>query len=349
MGLGSMALGAASETRRRRGRRREARSGDRPRWRLPGLPHFPAKAKRVIYLFQSGRRRSSTCSTTSRRSARRRGVELPDSIRMGQRITTMTSGQKSLPVAPSIFKFAQHGESGAWLSELLPHTAKIVDDISIIRSMQTEAINHDPAITFVQTGSQLAGRPSMGSWIAYGLGSMNQRPAGVRRAALARANRPAALRPALGQRIPPQQVPGGEAPRAARIRCSTSPTPSGCSTRLRRQMLDDLGELNDAPPRTDRRPRDPHPDRPVRAGLPDADVGPRTDRPVAASRNRSSTCTAPTSRSPAPTPPTACWPAGWPSGACGSSSSITWAGTSTATCRTRSARSAATPTSPPPH
>ena len=93
---------------------------------------------------------------------------------MGQRITTMTSGQKSFPVAPSIFKFAQHGQSGAWISELLPHTAAIADDICFIRSMHTEAINHDPAITFVQTGSQLAGRPSMGAWVAYGLGSENQ-------------------------------------------------------------------------------------------------------------------------------------------------------------------------------
>src|SRR6266566_8387104 len=93
---------------------------------------------------------------------------------MGQRITTMTSGQKSLPVAPSLFKFARHGKCGAWLSELLPHTAKIVDELAIIKSMQTEAINHDPAITFIQTGSQLAGRPSIGAWASYGLGSENQ-------------------------------------------------------------------------------------------------------------------------------------------------------------------------------
>src|SRR5262249_61680638 len=104
----------------------------------------------------------------------KRGIELPAGVRMGQRITTMTSGQKSLPVAPSIFPFARHGRCGAWLSDLLPHTAKIVDDLCIIRSMQTEAINHDPAITFVQTGSQIAGRPSMGAWVAYGLGSANR-------------------------------------------------------------------------------------------------------------------------------------------------------------------------------
>src|SRR5919197_476336 len=93
---------------------------------------------------------------------------------MGQRITGMTSGQSSLPVASSIFKFRQHGESGAWLSELLPHTAKIVDEITIIKTVNTEAINHDPAITFIQTGSQQPGRPSLGAWVSYGLGSENE-------------------------------------------------------------------------------------------------------------------------------------------------------------------------------
>src|SRR5262249_5080987 len=132
------------------------------------------KAKRVIYLFQSGAPSQMDLFDDKSSLRDRRGIELPDSIRMGQRITTMTSGQKSLPVAPSAFKFARHGQSGASLSELLPHTATVADALCFIRSMQTEAINHDPAITFVQTGSQLAGRPSMGSWVAYGLGSMNQ-------------------------------------------------------------------------------------------------------------------------------------------------------------------------------
>jgi hypothetical protein len=103
-----------------------------------------------------------------------RGQDLPDSVRMGQRLTGMTSGQKSLPVAPSLFTFAQHGRSGTWVSELLPHTAGIVDRLCFIKSMHTDAINHDPAITFFQTGMQLAGRPSIGSWLAYGLGSENQ-------------------------------------------------------------------------------------------------------------------------------------------------------------------------------
>ena len=102
------------------------------------------------------------------------GSELPDSVRHGQRITGMTSGQNSFPVTPSIFKFNRAGENGTWISELLPHTAKIVDDITIVRTVNTEAINHDPAITFIQTGFQQPGRPSMGSWVTYGLGSENQ-------------------------------------------------------------------------------------------------------------------------------------------------------------------------------
>src|SRR5436190_22899037 len=138
------------------------------------MPHFPPKVRRVIYLFQSGAPSQIDLFDYKPALQDKRGIELPDSVRMGQRITTMTSGQKSLPVAPSLFKFARHGKCGAWLSELLSHTAKIVDDICIVKSMQTEAINHDPAVTFFQTGSQLAGRPSMGAWVAYGLGSENQ-------------------------------------------------------------------------------------------------------------------------------------------------------------------------------
>ena len=102
------------------------------------------------------------------------GTELPGSVRMGQRITGMTSGQSSFPVAKSIFQFQQHGKSGAWVSELLPHTAKIVDDLTIVKTMNTDAINHDPAITFIQSGSQQPGRPSMGAWVSYGLGSENR-------------------------------------------------------------------------------------------------------------------------------------------------------------------------------
>jgi hypothetical protein len=141
---------------------------------VEGAPHFPPKAKRVIFLHQSGGPSQHDLFDWKPRLEAKRGIDLPESVRMGQRITGMTSGQATLPVAPTIFKFAQHGKSGAWLSELLPHTAKIVDDITIVKTIHTEAINHDPAITFIQTGSQQPGRPSFGSWVSYGLGSENE-------------------------------------------------------------------------------------------------------------------------------------------------------------------------------
>src|SRR3954464_3553917 len=137
-------------------------------------PHFTPKAKRVIYLFQSGAPSQFETFDYKPKLQELRGQELPASVRMGQRLTTMTSGQTSFPMVNSIFSFSQHGRQGAWLSDLLPHTAKVADDLCIIRSMYTEAINHDPAITFFQTGSQIAGRPSFGSWIHYGLGSANE-------------------------------------------------------------------------------------------------------------------------------------------------------------------------------
>ena len=140
---------------------------------LSGLPHFAPKAKRVIYLFQAGAPSQHELWEYKPKVVELRGTELPESIRAGQRLTTMTASQASFPVIPSIFPFTQHGESGAWVSELMPHTAKIVDDICFIRTMHTEAINHDPGVTFFQTGAQLAGRPSMGAWLSYGLGSMN--------------------------------------------------------------------------------------------------------------------------------------------------------------------------------
>ena len=140
---------------------------------LSGLPHFAPKAKRVIYLFQAGAPSQHELWEYKPKVVELRGTELPESIRAGQRLTTMTASQASFPVIPSIFPFTQHGESGAWVSELMPHTAKIVDEICFIRTMHTEAINHDPGVTFFQTGAQLAGRPSIGAWLSYGLGSMN--------------------------------------------------------------------------------------------------------------------------------------------------------------------------------
>ncbi len=140
---------------------------------LPG-PHFAPRAKRIIYLFQSGGPSQLDLFDYKPKMAAMHGTELPDSIRMGQRLTTMTSGQASFPVVSSKYKFAQHGNSGAWVSELLPHTAKVADDLCFIKTLNTEAINHDPGITYIQTGSQQPGRPSMGAWLSYGLGSENE-------------------------------------------------------------------------------------------------------------------------------------------------------------------------------
>ncbi|AIE86094.1 DUF1501 domain-containing protein [Fimbriimonas ginsengisoli] len=141
---------------------------------LPGVPHFKAKAKRVIYLFQSGAPSQMELFDPKPGLEVKMGEDLPDSIRNGQRLTGMTSGQAKFPVAPSVYKFERHGQSGMQLSELLPHMATVADEITLINSMWTDAINHDPAVTFFQTGSQIAGRPSIGSWLTYGLGTENR-------------------------------------------------------------------------------------------------------------------------------------------------------------------------------
>ena len=140
---------------------------------LLASPHLVPRVKRVIYLFQSGGPSQLELFDYKPRLRTMNGEELPESIRKGQRLTGMTAHQKSFPMAGSQFEFARHGKSGTWISELLPHTARIADKLCIVRSMHTDAINHDPAVTFVQTGSQQAGRPSIGAWLSYGLGSEN--------------------------------------------------------------------------------------------------------------------------------------------------------------------------------
>ncbi|MEN1677982.1 MAG: DUF1501 domain-containing protein [Planctomycetota bacterium] len=149
--------------------------GDQSRAAAPssGL-HFPAKAKRIIYLFQSGGPAQQDLFDYKPLLNKLNGSELPPSVRGEQRLTGMSVNQSSLPLAGSHFNFTQHGESGAWLSELLPHHREIVDDVCFIKSMHTEAINHDPAITMFQTGAQIAGRPSLGAWLSYGLGAANK-------------------------------------------------------------------------------------------------------------------------------------------------------------------------------
>jgi hypothetical protein len=140
---------------------------------LTGFPHFAPRAKRIIYLHMNGGPSQLDTFDYKPGLQPRFDQELPESIRKGQRITTMTSGQTRFPVAPSLFKFAQHGQSGTWVSELLPWTAKLTDDIAVVRSVHTNAINHDPACTFLMTGSEIPGKASLGSWISYGLGSEN--------------------------------------------------------------------------------------------------------------------------------------------------------------------------------
>src|SRR5262249_13364921 len=169
-GIGVAALASLLNERPPAARGRPGGSGDG----LPGLRHFPPRAKRVIYLFQSGAPSQMDLFDYKPRLADWRGRELPASVRMGQRLTGMTATQESFPVAPSKFAFARHGHSGAWVSELLPYTAKVADDLCFVESMYTEAISHDPAVPFFQTGAQLAGRPSIGAWLAYGLGSENR-------------------------------------------------------------------------------------------------------------------------------------------------------------------------------
>ena len=219
--------------------------------------------------------------------------------------------------------------AGPALSELLPHTAKVADDLCIIRSVQTEAINHDPAITFVQTGSQLAGRPSMGAWVAYGLGSMNQDlPAFVVLLSRGRTDQPLYDR-LWGSGFLPTRYQG------VKLRGGKEPVlylanPAGCSPPAPPPDARRPGRAQPPSPRRDRRPGDPHARRPVRAGLPHAVVGARADRPLERAAARPRAVRARRAEARAATPPTACWPGGWPSAACGSSSSTTWAGTSTA-------------------
>ncbi|MFP6874282.1 MAG: DUF1501 domain-containing protein [Verrucomicrobiales bacterium] len=138
---------------------------------MKGIPHFAPKAKRVIYLLQSGAPSQIDLLDYKPSLEKLHMKQLPGSIRDGQRLTGMTSGQKSFPVVKSPWKFRQHGKSGTWISDLLPHMAGVVDDICVVRSMHTEAINHDPAVTFFQSGHQQPGRPSIGAWLSYGLGS----------------------------------------------------------------------------------------------------------------------------------------------------------------------------------
>ncbi|MGN6386392.1 MAG: DUF1501 domain-containing protein [Verrucomicrobiota bacterium] len=206
-------------------------------------PHLAARAKRIIYLFMSGGPSQLDLFDYKPKLNEMNGQDLPASIRMGQRLTTMTSNQAPLPMAGSIFKFSKQGQSGQWMSDLLPWTAKLADNICIVKSLHSEAINHDPAITFFQTGSQMAGRPSFGSWLSYGLGSANHNlPTFVVLISKDRIDQPLYSRlwgngflPSIHQGV---QFRSGKEP------VLFLKNPDGISSASRRKMLDRLAELN---------------------------------------------------------------------------------------------------------
>jgi hypothetical protein len=213
---------------------------------LPGLPHFAPRARRAIYLFMNEGPSQMDLFDYKPAMTPLFGKDLPESIRQGQRLTTMTSGQTRFPVAPSKYKFKQHGRSGAWVSELLPWTAKIVDDIALIKTVHTEAINHDPAVTYICTGHQIPGRPSLGAWLSYGLGTLNRNlPAFVVMTAswTGRKEAQAIYNRLWGAGFLPSKHQG------VALRSQGDPVlflsnPPGVSPTVRRRMLDSLARLN---------------------------------------------------------------------------------------------------------
>ncbi len=209
--------------------------------------HHPPKAKRVIYLFQSGAPSQQDLFDPKPMLNKHFGEELGDHVEMTQRITGMTAGQKSFPMAGSRYKFSKHGESGTEISELLPHIGSVADDICLIRSMHTEAINHDPAITFFQTGHQLPGRPSIGSWLSYGLGSANDNLPTFVAMASRGTGRPS-CQPLYDRLWGSAFIPTQHA--GVKFMSTGDPVlylknPAGFDAKARRRMLDDLAELNE--------------------------------------------------------------------------------------------------------
>jgi hypothetical protein len=220
----------------------EKRSGG-----LGTLPHFAPKAKRVIYLHMVGGPSQMDMFDYKPQMNDWYDKDLPDSIRQGQRLTTMTSGQARFPIAPSKYKFAQHGQSGMWVTELLPETAKVVDDLCFIRSMHTEAINHEPAITYMQTGNMVTGRPCIGSWLSYGLGSMNSNlPTFV--VLVAQPTNTEQIQAISARLWSSGVLPGEHA--GVSFRSAGDPilyinNPDGVPTAVRRKTLDGLKQLNE--------------------------------------------------------------------------------------------------------
>jgi hypothetical protein len=213
---------------------------------LPDLPHFAPKAKRAIYLFMNGGPSQMDMFDYKPAMDKLFDKDLPESIRMGQRLTTMTSGQSRFPIAPSKYQFAQYGRSGAWVSELMPWTAKMVDKLAFVKSVNTEAINHDPAVTYICTGHQLPGRASLGAWLSYGLGTENNNlPAFVVMTAswTGRKEAQAIYNRLWGSGFLPSKHQG------VALRSSGDPVlflsnPAGVDAATRRRMLDALAKLN---------------------------------------------------------------------------------------------------------
>ena len=236
LGLGGIALGSLLNA---QAAKRNAIGGQ------ADLPHFAPKAKRVIYLFQSGGPSQMDLFDYKPHLAKRFGEEVPESIYPAERKTTMTSGQASFPCAPSTLKFTRHGQAGTWLSEPLHHLAQVIDDVCVIKSMHTDAINHDPAATLFQTGSVLPGRPSMGAWVSYGLGSGNANlPAFV---ALTSNGRAKAGQPLYDRLWGAGFLPGRF--QGVKFRGQGDPildlyNPAGVTRAQRRRMLDALSKLN---------------------------------------------------------------------------------------------------------
>lgn len=248
LGLGSAALGSLLARDAAGAANATLGGGRTPVPGLPGLPHFAPKAKRAIYLFMSGAPAQMDMFDYKPKMGEWFDRDLPDSVRMGQRLTTMTSKQERFPIAPSIYKFKKHdnNENGAWISELLPHTATVVKDLAIIKTVNTDAINHDPAITYILTGFQLPGFASMGSWFSYGLGNeTDDLPAFVvlNSTWTGRKEAQALFSRLWGSAFLPSKHQG------VLLRTSGDPVlflsnPNGVSPKIRRRMLDSLARLN---------------------------------------------------------------------------------------------------------
>ena len=241
-GLGTIALGSLIAD--------ELRSHPQPSDGARGLsdlPHFAPKARRAIYLHMMGAPPQMDLFDYKPKTKDWYDQDLPGWVRGGQRLTTQTAGQARFPIAPSIWEFNQHGQSGAWISELLPHTGRMADDLAIVRSLHTEAINHEPAVTFIQTGRMVAGQPCIGSWLSYGLGSLNEDlPTFVVMNAVP--SHPKAGAQAISARLWSAGFLSAEHAGVA-LRSGTDPVlfiqnPEGVSAQVRRHMLDGLNELN---------------------------------------------------------------------------------------------------------